>query len=99
MRIDHRLGFLALVAALATAGCGSSDKTSTGKTPTCVRASDCSGALACIQGFCVQQCVESKDCPTGQRCIPATGGNSCQPPERTVCAYTSECTIPLVCGL
>lgn len=82
------------------AGCGGgSGGGNQNPTPRCVRASDCSGALVCIQGFCVQQCVESKDCPAGQRCIPATGGNSCQPPERSTCTYTSDCTIPLVCGL
>jgi hypothetical protein len=57
--------------------------------------------LACIQGFCVEQCVESKDCPSGERCIAATGGttNTCQPPETTKCTYTSQCTNPLVCGI
>jgi hypothetical protein len=57
--------------------------------------------LACIQGFCVEQCVESKDCPSGERCIAATGGttNTCQPPETAKCTYTSQCTNPLVCGI
>jgi hypothetical protein len=57
--------------------------------------------LACIQGFCVEQCIESKDCPSGERCIAATGGttNTCQPPETTKCTYTSQCTTPLVCGI
>ena len=84
---------------LGLAGCGgSSGGSKPNPTPRCVRASDCSGNLVCIQGFCVQACAESKDCLTGQRCIPATGGNSCEPPEKSACTYTSECTIPLVCG-
>ena len=86
------------LAGLAGCGGGSSGQNQN-PTPRCVRASDCTGALVCIQGFCVQQCLESKDCPTGQRCIPATGGNSCEPPEKSSCTYTSDCTIPLVCGL
>jgi|GEM_PF-2656962 len=84
---------------LVASGCGSSSGKGTENiTPHCLRASDCTAPLTCIQGFCVQQCVESIDCPTGQRCIPATGGNSCQPPEKSGCSYTSDCTIPLVCG-
>jgi hypothetical protein len=80
-------------------GCGGSSGSSPkAPTPVCVRSSDCSGALVCIQNFCVQQCVQSKDCSNGERCIAATGGNSCQPPEKTTCSYNSQCTDPLVCG-
>ncbi len=79
-------------------GCGGSSGGSP-KTPLCVRASDCTGTLVCIQNFCVQPCESSKDCSNGERCIKATGGNSCQPPEKTSCTYTSDCTIPLVCGV
>jgi len=81
-------------------GCGgSSGGSKQNATPPCARASDCSGTLVCIQTFCVQPCTTSKDCSNGERCIQATGGNSCQPPEKTVCAYTSDCTTPLVCGV
>jgi hypothetical protein len=84
------------------AGCGGSSGNKPNPTPRCALPSDCTGALTCIQGFCVNQCVQSKDCPAGQRCIPASEsavGNSCQPPERTTCSYTSDCTRPLVCGI
>jgi hypothetical protein len=87
-----------LASVLAAAGCGGGGGTKPIATPRCVRDSDCSGALACIQTYCVEACVDSKDCPTGQRCIPAAGGNSCQPPEKSTCVYTSDCTQPLVCG-
>jgi Protein of unknown function (DUF1565) len=97
----HFLGLFALMLVATTAaGCGgSSGGSKVAPTPRCVRASDCSGALVCVQGFCVQQCVESKDCPSGERCIPATEGNSCQPPEKSTCVYNTECTQPLVCGV
>jgi hypothetical protein len=101
----RRVGFAALLVPaalswLAIVGCGGGGSgTPKGPTPHCVRASDCSGVLVCVQGFCVQQCAESKDCPTGERCIKATEGYSCQPPEKSLCAYTSDCTTPLVCGL
>ena len=84
-------------------GCGGSGGgAQNNPTPRCVRASDCSGALLCIQGFCVDACAESKDCPNGERCITAStaaGGNSCQPSEKAKCSYTSDCTLPLVCGV
>lgn len=96
-----RLMFLAALLVPVLQGCGgSSGGPKQGPTPVCVRPSDCSGQLVCIQGFCVQECTTSKDCLiSGGRCIKATGGNSCQPPERTTCAYASDCTTPLVCGV
>ena len=90
---------MAALAVFAYAGCGGSSSSKASPTPLCVRPSDCSGTLVCIQGYCVQECQQSKDCPTGERCIAATGGNSCQPPEKSSCAYTSQCTSPLVCGI
>ncbi len=70
-------------------GCGGSSG-GAAKTPACVRASDCTGTLVCVQNFCVQPCSTSKDCSSGERCIKATGGNSCQPPEKKTCAYTQR---------
>ena len=102
---SRRSAGLLLAAILALVGAqacgGSSGSSQPQPTTRCVRASDCTGALACIQGFCVEQCVESKDCPSGERCIAATGGttNTCQPPETAKCTYTSQCTNPLVCGI
>jgi hypothetical protein len=34
----------------------------------------------------------------GARCIKATDGNTCQPPEKKTCALNSDCTPGLVCG-
>ncbi len=99
MRILDRIVYPAAFLVLGLQACGGSSGGGQ-STPTqrCLHASDCSGALICVQGFCVQACVESKDCPAGQRCIEATEGNVCQPPERATCIYTSECTQPLVCA-
>jgi hypothetical protein len=99
-----RLAILATVLLSTAAGCGGSSAGAPSQTPPCLHPSDCSGSLVCIQGLCVQQCEQSKDCPNGERCILAasggtTGGNICQPPEKRTCSYTSECTIPLVCGV
>jgi hypothetical protein len=87
------------IVCVLVAACGSSDNNKVNPTPRCVLPSDCSGALICVQGYCVQRCVESKDCSNGERCIPAAGGNSCQPPEKSSCVYNTECTQPLVCGV
>ena len=65
----------------------------------CVRASDCASPLVCSQGYCVNQCVQSRDCPGDQRCIVVSGqGNVCQAPAKTSCAYNTDCT-PLFCGV
>jgi len=88
-----------VIVCVAVAACGSSDSNKVNPTPRCVHPSDCSGLLICVQGYCVQECAQSKDCSNGGRCIPAAEGNSCQPPEKTTCVYNTECTQPLVCGV
>jgi hypothetical protein len=81
-------------AIVAAAGCGSSPS----GTPKCVRPSDCSGQLTCVEGYCVATCLTSKDCMMGkERCIVTSGGNTCEPPETTTCHFNSDCTSPLVC--
>jgi hypothetical protein len=80
-------------------GCGGSGAKPAAPTPRCLRTSDCKAPLDCVQGYCVSQCTESRDCSSGQRCIKTAEGNSCQPPEKKTCLYTSECEVPLVCAV
>ena len=87
---------LLLILGLALEGCSSSS--SPPATPRCQLASDCQNLLQCVQGYCVVACVQSKDCPSGERCISTAQGASCQPPETATCKYTSDCTVPLVCA-
>jgi hypothetical protein len=86
--------------AVAAADCGGSSKPPA--TPMCVLDSDCAGTLNCVQGFCVHACNQSKDCPSGERCIVVTigdaMGNACEPPEKSVCHFNSQCEDPLVCA-
>ena len=93
-----RLFFVVALAVPVFQGCGGGGSKAS-PTPVCAHPSDCSGQLVCIQGFCVQACATSKDCLSGERCIKASEGNSCQPTQKTTCAYTSQCTTPLVCGV
>ncbi|HVX93708.1 MAG TPA: PPC domain-containing protein [Polyangia bacterium] len=61
-------------------------------------ASECPSPLACMQGYCVSMCKESRDCPSSERCVVTGEGNSCQPFEKATCLYNSDCTTPLVCS-
>src|SRR5215471_14530500 len=111
------LGLCLLATAVTAAGllhgCGGTSSRQAALTPKCIFASDCSGSLVCVQGYCVAACVQSKDCPSGQRCTKiitdpgADGmlgtqddvtGTTCQPPEQQTCRYTSQCAMPLICG-
>ena len=62
--------------------------------------SDCASPLVCVIGFCRRQCVDSRDCGAGLRCLVATGspaGGGCQLEHERSCALTSECSTGLVC--
>ena len=55
--------------------------------------SDCAAPLACTLGACRRQCVDSRDCGAGLRCLivdPEVGGG-CQLDDEAECVLTSEC--------
>src|SRR5258708_684956 len=80
-------------------GCGSSTPATPPATPSCVRRSDCKNALRiCADSFCVGEGEASLDWTNGARCIIAAAGNTCQPPEKKLCQFNSDCTPGLVCG-
>lgn len=56
-----------VVAACAALACSSSPPPA--PTLRCVFNTDCKAPTVCEQGFCVEQCLTSRDCPTGQRCV------------------------------
>ncbi|HXJ21880.1 MAG TPA: hypothetical protein VMT03_16770 [Polyangia bacterium] len=100
--MNGRVAFVA--ALLLVAGCGSSSAKKS--TPACIHNSECNPQLVCSLGYCVNPCVTSKDCPTGQRCVTATVaadgtpvGTACQAPEAVTCKYNSQCESPLICGI
>jgi hypothetical protein len=65
----------------------------------CIQNSDCANPLACKFATCHQQCVQSRDCPTGQQCVAAADGTGvCQTATEAACgANQRTCTSPLVC--
>lgn len=86
-----------LGAALSSCGGGS---TSPPAGASCVVASDCKNPLSCSFGLCHEACRESRDCPTGSRCVIDDGGNKvCQLPQVSQCVYNSDCPRPLVCAI
>jgi hypothetical protein len=95
---DMKAFVVAACLGLIFLGCGGG---SGGYKPTvrCVLNSECTGLLACVQGYCINACDKSKDCLNGARCIKTDQGNYCQPEERRTCVLNSECTTPLVCGV
>jgi hypothetical protein len=65
----------------------------------CTLNSQCKNPLSCAFGRCHNTCVESRDCPSMQRCVRAPGaeGTVCQ--YEPACKYKSDCLRPLVCAL
>ncbi len=63
--------------------------------------SDCADPLVCVIGACRRQCVASRDCGAGLRCIVSGAsslGGGCQLAEEATCTLTSECrNASLVC--
>lgn len=66
----------------------------------CLINSDCSSPLVCAFRRCHTQCTETRDCPSGQRCVLAEAPTRvCQLPDEEHCAYSSECPSNEVCGI
>jgi hypothetical protein len=87
-----------LVAIVAASCSASSKKLDLGGT--CVQNSDCNNPLACKFATCHQQCVQSRDCTTGEQCVAAADGSGvCQTPVEPACggANGKACASPLVC--
>lgn len=86
---------LAFLCALAALGC-ERPELSTGAQ--CSLNSDCGSPLVCALERCRRQCLDSRDCGAGLRCLfVGAAGGACQLPEEASCTLTSECTSGLVC--
>ena len=88
---------MALAFAIAMQSC-SSDPSKVGIAEGCSLNSDCNGSLVCVFSRCHAQCAETRDCPTGQRCIATDNGKVCQLPEDNKCSVDTPCTGGLLCA-
>jgi hypothetical protein len=62
--------------------------------------SDCAAPLVCVIDRCRRQCVDSRDCGAGLRCLvddTSAVGGGCQLEHERECTLTSDCTIGLLC--
>ncbi|HVU50485.1 MAG TPA: hypothetical protein VHL80_07345 [Polyangia bacterium] len=100
MSLARGRSFLGLVLGLVglAGGAGCSAQAPLHLTPKCLFQSDCVGALACVQGYCVAKCQTSKDCNPVGRCITTSEGTTCEAPETATCHYNSQCPAPLICA-
>ncbi len=94
--IARTIGILVLLVLSATAGC---ERPRFHSGEGCEINSDCASPLACVIGVCRRQCVDSRDCGAGLRCLitSETLGGGCQLEHERTCSLASECTAPLVC--
>lgn len=86
---------LAIASLLCAAGCERPELASGAE---CTLNSDCAEPLVCGLERCRRQCVDSRDCGAGLRClnIGAMGG-ACQLPQESECTLTSQCGPRLEC--
>jgi len=85
------------VTVMAAAGCVSDDaRLSLGAQ--CELTSECEAPLVCRLERCRKECVSTRDCALGLRCVKAQDGlGVCQLPDEAMCLLDSECVPPLVC--
>jgi hypothetical protein len=91
------VGFCLGVVLGVACGGGGSKPPATGAV--CLMNSQCNNPLSCTFGRCHAACMETRDCPTGQRCvIGELMVHVCQLPEQKTCKYNTDCIRPLVCA-
>jgi len=102
MLVRRPIGILVFLAfALALDGAVSSCGTSSAGTvvaSTCSINSDCNSPLACVFARCHSQCTQSRDCPSGERCVSSTIGGICQLSQESTCTAGTLCQSGQVCG-
>lgn len=89
---------VSLVSSMAVlVGCGGKSKPKPGAA--CMFNSECQDPLACTFGLCHEQCKQTRDCPSGERCV--SGPNAalvCQLAKERGCIYATDCKDPLFCA-
>lgn len=64
----------------------------------CTFSGDCGGGLVCIAARCRTECVTTRDCPIGARCLAGpTGAGRCSLPSESACTTGDDCGVGLDC--
>ncbi|HEY4107033.1 MAG TPA: hypothetical protein VGM44_24200, partial [Polyangiaceae bacterium] len=91
--------FLVLAALLVASACSDSSPTAKVLASGCSINSDCNSPLVCAFQRCHNECMTSRDCPDGQRCMASDRPfHVCQLPQEEECSYNSDCPDGQVCG-
>jgi len=79
------------------AGCATDPRTVIGEQ--CELTSECEAPLVCRLSRCRRECVSSRDCALGLRCViaPEDGLGVCLLPDERSCALDSDCPGELAC--
>lgn len=85
-----------LVLAVGGPSC-SSKPPAVGLASGCSLNSDCNSPLICVFSLCHDACNQSRDCPSGQRCVSVGSDNVCELPDETSCSASSPCPVGLTC--
>ena len=96
----HVVGVVAgllLLIAVAVSSCGKSAALAP-VAGNCSINSDCDSPLVCVFGRCHDQCAESRDCPSGERCVSSMTGGVCQLAQESTCTAGTLCDTGEVCG-
>lgn len=65
----------------------------------CSLNTDCDEPLICGLNRCRRQCIDSRDCGAGLRCLDiGESGGACQLETEAMCALPTDCEEPLVCS-
>ncbi|MGH7296242.1 MAG: hypothetical protein ACRELB_14975, partial [Polyangiaceae bacterium] len=92
------LGLAATVALMAAMpSCSSKSQGNATLAQGCTLNSDCASPLICVFSLCHNACSESRDCPTGQRCVSVGPNNICELPSESTCSATQPCKTGLLC--
>jgi hypothetical protein len=87
------------IAATAASGCNSSKTQLATLAEGCSLNSDCTSPLVCVFSLCHNQCIESRDCPSGERCVSVgMDSNICELTSEESCTNGATCPTGLVCA-
>jgi hypothetical protein len=87
------------IAGTGASGCGNSKSQLATLAQGCSLNTDCQSPLVCVFSLCHNQCIESRDCPPGERCVSVgVDSNVCQLPGEASCTTGATCPTGLVCA-